>query len=237
MFAALTASRGKALAAALRARWRLRLPSLAALSVLAAVAHAQPQPLLVVTEGDSPAFAQAIDGMRSNGTWLVDVARADAGAGELAARLGRAAPGTPLVALGTQAARAVAPLAANLPHVDCMVAGDPAADTGATVVPLAVPIATHVRWLSQLLPRCAQARHRVRPRTRTARPSPQRCANSPRPATQVEVEPAPAHPRSCPKRWRSWATPTHCWRFPTRASTRRRSPRDSSSSRIARARR
>jgi putative ABC transport system substrate-binding protein len=122
----------------------------AALLALCGAAHAAR--IVVVSSGDAPAFAEAVGGMRANAGWSVETHDADEPEALLAPMLASVAPGTAIVALGARAARTLAqwPLKARV--VDCMIAGDFAPSANATVVPLAIPIATQVEWLRRLVP-------------------------------------------------------------------------------------
>jgi putative tryptophan/tyrosine transport system substrate-binding protein len=124
--------------------------AVAALACMAAPAFAER--IVVVTAGDSPAFVQAIAGMREDSGWSVETHDADEPATLLAPVLSDAPSGTAIVALGARAAGVVAQVAPTVPSVDCMVSGDPPVSANAAVVPLAVPIDVHVRWLQRLLP-------------------------------------------------------------------------------------
>lgn len=108
--------------------------------------------IVVVSSADTPAFAQAVAGMRANADWSVETHDAGEPQALLAPMLADVAPGTAIVALGGDAARTLAQWPLTAPVVDCMVAGDFNAPPNAVVVPLAVPIEAHVRWLKHLLP-------------------------------------------------------------------------------------
>jgi putative ABC transport system substrate-binding protein len=134
-----------------RTRVRALIP-VAAATLLALCAAAQAARIVVVSSADAPAFVDAVSGMRATPGWTVETHDADEPAALLAQMLADVAPGTAIVALGARAARTLAqwPLRARV--VDCMIAGDFAPPANATVVPLAVPVATHVEWLRRLVP-------------------------------------------------------------------------------------
>jgi len=110
------------------------------------------QHLIVVSTGNSPAEARAIDGMRNHDGWTVDAQRIGADDATLASTLSRASRGTEVVALGARAAQFVSQLPVSAPTVDCMVQGDPRFASAAPVVPLAIPIDVQIKWMKQLIP-------------------------------------------------------------------------------------
>jgi putative ABC transport system substrate-binding protein len=131
--------------------WQCACALGAALCVLA-VPRGLAARIVVVASTDTPAFAQAVAGMRGNADWSVETHDAGEPPALLAPMLADVAPGTAIVALGAAAARAIAQWPLTTPVVDCMVAGDFTAPANATVVPIAVPIDAHVRWLRRLVP-------------------------------------------------------------------------------------
>lgn len=126
------------------------LVALAMPLALCGIAHAAR--IVVVSSGDAPAFAEAVSGMRAAPGWSVETHDADEPASLLAPMLASVAPGTAIVALGARAARTLAQWPLKSRVVDCMVAGDFAPPANATLVPLAIPVATQVEWLRRLVP-------------------------------------------------------------------------------------
>jgi putative tryptophan/tyrosine transport system substrate-binding protein len=150
MFAASAGFRG-ACARNRRHAWQ-RVCALGVALCVLAVPRALAARIVVVASADTPAFAQAVAGMRGNADWSVETHDAGEPPALLAPMLADVAPGTAIVALGRAAARALAQWPLSAPVVDCMVAGDFTAPANAVVVPLAVPIDAHVRWLRRLVP-------------------------------------------------------------------------------------
>jgi putative ABC transport system substrate-binding protein len=132
-------------------RSRARALALAAAALLVP-ATAWAARIVVVSSADAPAFAEAVGGMRATPGWTVETHDADEPAALLAPMLADVAPGTAIVALGARAARTLAQWPLRTRVVDCMIAGDFTPPVDATVVPLAIPIATQVQWLRRLVP-------------------------------------------------------------------------------------
>ncbi|MEO6750088.1 MAG: ABC transporter substrate binding protein [Casimicrobiaceae bacterium] len=138
-----------------RATWRaapLRILVACAFAGLFVAAPVAAQHLIVVSTGNSPAEARAIDGIRNHGGWTVDAQRIGDDDAALASILSQASRGTVVVALGARAAEFVSRLRVSAPTVDCMVQGDLRFASAAPVVPLAVPIDVHIKWMKQLIP-------------------------------------------------------------------------------------
>ena len=110
--------------------------------------------LVVVSSGDAQAYQQALAGIQKLG-YPVDALKAGAdGDGAIAAAIQRAGRDGAIVTLGAKATALVARAAPAIPVVNCMVIGsDARGPAGTTVVPLEVPVDTHVQWLRRLLPK------------------------------------------------------------------------------------
>jgi putative tryptophan/tyrosine transport system substrate-binding protein len=109
--------------------------------------------LVVVSSGDAQAYQQAQAGIRKLG-YPVDFLKVGAdGEAAVAAAIQRAGRDGAIVTLGAKATALVARAAPAIPVVNCMVIGtDARSPAGTTVVPLEVPIETHIQWLRRLLP-------------------------------------------------------------------------------------
>jgi len=125
---------------------------LAAAALCTAPVHAQR--VLVVSSGDSPPYRQALAGIQKQGLaveWLLVSNTDDAALGAVLARAGR---DSVIVTLGGRASGAVARSSTGATVVNCMVLGgdDTKVAPGTLVVPLEIPIETHIHWLKRLLP-------------------------------------------------------------------------------------
>jgi len=112
--------------------------------------------LVVVSSGDAQAYRQALAGIQKLG-YPVDALMAGAdGDAAVAAAIQRAGRDGAIVTLGAKATALVARAAPTIPVVNCMVIGNDArVPAGTTVVPLEVPVETHIQWLRRLLPKAA----------------------------------------------------------------------------------
>jgi putative ABC transport system substrate-binding protein len=110
--------------------------------------------LLVVSSGDAPPYRQALAGIQKLGN-PVDTLQAGAdGERAVAAAILRAGRDGAIVTLGAKATALVALAAPTIPVVNCMVLGaDAKSPAGTTVVPLDVPVDTHIQWMRRLLPK------------------------------------------------------------------------------------
>ena len=110
--------------------------------------------LLVVASGNAPAYQQALAGIQKLGH-PVDVLKVGADSdGAVAAAVKGAGRDGAIVTLGAKATALVAGASPTIPVVNCMATGsDAKGAAGTTVVPLEVPIETHIQWMRRLLPK------------------------------------------------------------------------------------
>lgn len=125
---------------------------LAAVCLVAVPAFAQR--VFVVASSDGAPYKQALAGIQKQGQPVEALQVARDSDAVLAAALARAGRDTIVVALGVSAANAVARAAPPAAVVNCMVIGqdDGRVAPNTQVVPLEVPIETHIVWMKRLLP-------------------------------------------------------------------------------------
>ncbi|MFO1325516.1 MAG: ABC transporter substrate binding protein [Burkholderiales bacterium] len=126
----------------------------AALWAVSGAAACGAQRLLVVSSSDALPYQQALSGVQKTDvpTEAIQVAAdTDAKASTAVAQVGRDGA---IVTLGARAMALVAQAGPAVPVVNCMVIGgdDLRTTPGTQVVPLDVPVDTHVAWLKRLLP-------------------------------------------------------------------------------------
>ncbi len=120
----------------------------------AASGAARAERLVVVSSGDSPAYRQALAGIRKAGAPVDTLTVRPGGDAAATAALARVGRDAAVVALDANASAVVARAATGLPVVHCMAdAGDDARVPAATAdVAAEVPIDVHLQWLHRLLP-------------------------------------------------------------------------------------
>ncbi len=125
---------------------------LAALCLVAGPAFAQR--VFVVASSDGAPYRQALAGIQKQGQPVEALQVARDSEAVLTAALARAGRDTVVVALGVSAANVVARAAPPAAIVNCMVIGqdDGRVAPNTQVVPLEVPIETHIMWMKRLLP-------------------------------------------------------------------------------------
>jgi len=125
---------------------------LAALCLVAGPAVAQR--VVVVASSDGAPYKQALAGIQKQGLPVEALQVSRDSETTLAAALARAGRDTIVVALGVSAANVVARAAPPAAVVNCMVLGhdDGRVTPNTQVVPLDIPIETHIVWLKRLLP-------------------------------------------------------------------------------------
>ncbi|MEO6566928.1 MAG: ABC transporter substrate binding protein [Casimicrobiaceae bacterium] len=112
------------------------------------------QRVLVVATSDGVPYQQALAGIVKQGLPVEALQLSRDSEATLAAAMARAGRDTIIVALGVSAANVVARAAPPAAIVNCMVLGqdDGRGASGTQLVPLEVPIETHILWLKRLLP-------------------------------------------------------------------------------------
>lgn len=112
------------------------------------------QRVFVISSSDGMPYKQATAGILKQGLPVETLHVARDSDATLAAALARAGRDTVVVALGVSAANVVARAAPPAAVVNCMVLGqdDGRVAPNTQVVPLEVPIETHIVWLKRLLP-------------------------------------------------------------------------------------
>jgi len=125
---------------------------LAALCLGAVPASAQR--VLLIASSDGVPYKQALAGIQKQGLQVEALQVARDSETTLAAALARAGRDTVVVALGVSAANVVARSAPPAAVVNCMFLGqeDGRVPLNTQVVPLEVPIDTHIVWMKRLLP-------------------------------------------------------------------------------------
>ncbi len=127
---------------------------LASAGLLAGTALAQR--VVVVSSADGPPYRQALAGIQKQGLAVESLQAGGDDEAAVAAALARSGRDTVIVTLGARAATLAARTASLAVVVNCMtLAGDDARTPPANtqVVPLEVPIDTHLYWLKRLLPK------------------------------------------------------------------------------------
>lgn len=127
---------------------------LATVSLLAGTALAQR--VMVISSADGPPYRQALAGIQKQGLPVESLQAGSDDEAAVAAALARSGRDSVIVTLGARAAAMVARTAPAAVIVNCMMPANddtrpPAAN--AQVVPLEVPIDTHIYWLKRLLPK------------------------------------------------------------------------------------
>lgn len=127
---------------------------LASAGLLAGTALAQR--VVVISSADGPPYRQALAGIQKQGLAVESLQAGGDDEAAIAAALARSSRDSIIVTLGARAAALAARAASSAVVVNCMMlasddARTPPANT--QVVPLEVPIDTHLYWLKRLLPK------------------------------------------------------------------------------------
>lgn len=127
---------------------------LAIASLLAGTALAQR--VVVISSADSPPYRQALAGIQKQGLAVESLLPGSVDDAAMAAALARSGRDSIIVTLGARAAAMVARSAPAAAIVNCMMLANddaraPPANT--QVVPLELPVETHIQWLKRLLPK------------------------------------------------------------------------------------
>jgi putative ABC transport system substrate-binding protein len=114
------------------------------------------QRVLVISSSDGPPYRQALAGIQKQGLPVESLQATKEDEAAVAAALARTGRDSVIVTLGARAAAMAARSASALATVNCMMLGHDDArppPVNTQVVPLEVPVDTHIFWLKRLLPK------------------------------------------------------------------------------------
>jgi putative ABC transport system substrate-binding protein len=111
------------------------------------------QRLIVVSSSEATPYQLALSGIRKQGHPVDVLQWHPENATAVAATVARAGRDAAIVTLGTEASEAVAQAGGTAAVVNCMVFGGGRVPSGTQVVPLDIPVETHIMWMNRLLPK------------------------------------------------------------------------------------